>query len=380
MSANLNIPMNGQWIGRYSGSNSGLLVIDLDDMGTHYEGRAFAYIDDPSLPSAFVFIRTPDKATLARLNLELHPVNPRTGDPAAWDQVAAMFSPGIVFPRRAEVNLHCTGQTLKINWQTDIGTSGASDLAKTRAGEPSEYQPLSTVTNWEQFQAFVNGLEYRRYIFRGQIGAWRLRTGFHRTGRADLARFLAIDIQTLHRHLSQRTSHIFNLSIADENGAFFNLVQHHGYPTPLLDWTYSPYVGAFFAYRRVTNSKAAVAKDTEKVRIFVFDQRQWRANFSQVAKVTSCKPHFSIMEFIAMDNERMIPQQSISSVTNIDDIEGYIRSIETATRQYLQIIDLPRSERPRVMRDLSAMGITAGSLFPGLDGACEELRERFFDL
>jgi hypothetical protein len=38
------------------------------------------------------------------------------------------------------------------------------------------------------------------------------------------------------------------------------------------------------------------------------------------------------------------------------------------------------SERPLVMRELSVMGITAGSLFPGLDGACEELRERFFQL
>jgi hypothetical protein len=32
------------------------------------------------------------------------------------------------------------------------------------------------------------------------------------------------------------------------------------------------------------------------------------------------------------------------------------------------------------MRELSVMGITAGSLFPGLDGACEELKERFFRL
>lgn len=33
-----------------------------------------------------------------------------------------------------------------------------------------------------------------------------------------------------------------------------------------------------------------------------------------------------------------------------------------------------------VMRELSYMGITAGSRFPGHDGACEELRERNFDV
>jgi hypothetical protein len=32
------------------------------------------------------------------------------------------------------------------------------------------------------------------------------------------------------------------------------------------------------------------------------------------------------------------------------------------------------------MRELGYMGITAGSLFPGIDGACEELRERNFDI
>jgi hypothetical protein len=30
------------------------------------------------------------------------------------------------------------------------------------------------------------------------------------------------------------------------------------------------------------------------------------------------------------------------------------------------------------MQELSMMGLTAGSLFPGFDGACEELRERNF--
>jgi hypothetical protein len=43
-----------------------------------------------------------------------------------------------------------------------------------------------------------------------------------------------------------------------------------------------------------------------------------------------------------------------------------------------QAIDLPVSERSIVARDLAMMGITAGSLLPGLDGACEQLKERFF--
>jgi hypothetical protein len=76
----------------------------------------------------------------------------------------------------------------------------------------------------------------------------------------------------------------------------------------------------------------------------------------------------------------LILQQSISSITNIDDIESYISSKETSERRYLHMIDLPMSERPHVIRELSVMGITAGSLFPGLDGECEELKERNFDL
>jgi hypothetical protein len=372
--------MNGQWTGRYSGSTSGLLVVDLDDMDTHYEGPVFAYDDNASLPSVCAFIKTPDKGSTFQLSLDLLPVNPCTGDPSTWDQVAALFPPNSTFPRRAQVNISYNSDTLNVTWTTDINTTGLAELPKSRASEPTEYKPLADVTDWLQFKSYVTGLGPRRYIFRGQTELLRLRTGFHRTGRADLARFLANDIQTLHRHLSQRTTHIFNLSIPEQNGAFFNLVQHHGYPTPLLDWTYSPFVGAFFAYRRVKNSEAAGAHDDEKVRIFMFDQTLWRSTFPQIPKLAPCRPHFSIMEFIAIDNERLIPQQSISSLTNIDDVETYVRSTETEERRFLQIIDLPLKERPRVMQELSMMGITAGSLFPGLDGACEELRERHFRL
>jgi len=75
-----------------------------------------------------------------------------------------------------------------------------------------------------------------------------------------------------------------------------------------------------------------------------------------------------------------VPQQSVTTVTNIDDIESYIleRESESKTR-YIEAIDIPAKEREEAMRDLRFMGITAGSMFPGIDGVCEELRENNFD-
>jgi hypothetical protein len=65
----------------------------------------------------------------------------------------------------------------------------------------------------------------------------------------------------------------------------------------------------------------------------------------------------------------------------VDDIETYIAEKEAATKkQFLRMVDLPVSERDLVIRELTLMGVTAGSLFPGVEGTCEELRERFFSL
>jgi hypothetical protein len=233
---------------------------------------------------------------------------------------------------------------------------------------------------WESYKAYVASLEGRRYLFRGQNKPWRLCTSFHRAGRANLVRFLTEDIQILHRQLSARTKHVFNLLNPDENGAFFNLVQHHGYPTPLLDWTYSPYVAAFFAYRGISKENVRKTNPEEKVRILVFDQAQWRSDLNQILNVATAGLHVSIGEFMAIENERMIPQQAASMVTNVDDIESYIKSKETDEKKYLSAIDLPITDRNKVIEELRYMGITAGSMFPGLDGACEELKERNFEI
>ncbi|MDT3778261.1 hypothetical protein PJI16_11905 [Nitrospira sp. MA-1] len=112
----------------------------------------------------------------------------------------------------------------------------------------------------------------------------------------------------------------------------------------------------------------------------VFDQLQWKSDWPQLVMLATAVPHVSIGEFLAIENERMIPQQAASTVTNVDDIESYIKLKESPGKTYLSAIDLPASERDKVVQELRFMGITAGSLFPGLDGACEELKDRNFEI
>jgi hypothetical protein len=158
-----------------------------------------------------------------------------------------------------------------------------------------------------------------------------------------------------------------------QNAAFWSLIQHHGYPTPLLDWSYSPFVAAYFAFH------GANAKTDKKVRIFEFDRQSWQADFRQMGTVHPLPPHFTLLESLPLENERAIPQQAISTVTNVDDVETYIRECEKIRgKSYLRVFELSADEAMMALRDLRLMGITQGSLFPGLEGTCRELAFRKF--
>ncbi|MDH4152979.1 MAG: FRG domain-containing protein [Nitrospira sp.] len=370
--------MKGQWIGSYGGSHGGLIVLNVDDRGTHFEGVAYLNESNNEWPSVAAVFTTASKDNNFRFRTNtILPISPTNGVIDNWDNVKAFYAPNIAISKFADVAGKWDDESIELSWETELGTVGTCKLPKSRADQPSDIQPLDR--DWKGFKEYVSELEGRRYLFRGQSQPWRLRTSFHRAGRADLHRFVVEDIPMLHKHLSARTKHLFRLEIPDENGAFFNLVQHHGYPTPLLDWTYSPYVAAFFAYRKAQGVRKNSSRTEAKVRIFIFDQALWKQSYRQVPQLLIPGPHVSVSEFITIENERMIPQQAASTVTNIDDVETYIASKETELdRKFLWAIDLPVMDRRSVMQELSYMGITAGSLFPGLDGACEALRERNF--
>jgi len=376
------ITMNGQWIGNaLGGDGTGKLIVNVDKYGSHYEGVAFIHDDDPNMPISMALIQTKDLSDQFEFRAPVHPVDPYSEQPVNWDKLKEKYPAVDGFSTYADVKGTVNADSLKISWVTDLGVHGSALLPRSRANKQSEL--ITQEKSWDEFKSYVaNTLKNRgQFLFRGQEEAWKLRTSFHRSGRANVAKFVAEDIPALYRHLSARTKHVFNLALPEETGAFYNLAQHHGYPSPLLDWTYSPYVAAFFAYRRLSNSRAEAADLDSKVRIHVLNRSAWTQDQPQPLFVNSVRLFVSVGEFLAIENERMIPQQAASTVTNVDDIEAFIKRAEDEKGvRYLEAIDLPKRERRRVMNELAYMGITSGSLFPGFDGACEELTERNFDL
>ncbi|WP_165420733.1 FRG domain-containing protein [Rhizobium ruizarguesonis] len=371
--------MRGQWQGRFGGYSHGELTIEIDEYDDHYAGRACVFEDNNDHSVYVAAFRTEDKGDHHRVIVRMQIQQYRDAVEVPRHVLADTF-PNVIFPTHAEIDLKVLRKGLRATAITrhDTKTLGTISSLMTRGSAERKSKLIADkkVRSWEKFKQMVGGMEHDRFIFRGQPVVNRLRTSFHRTNRRDLHLFQAVDIPQLHGIVTSKTRHYFDLRDNIQNAAFWNLLQHHGYPTPLLDWTNSPYVAAYFAFRE----KTQIAPDpNRKIRIFMFDRAAWLNDFGQVYSVVNVKPHFSLLYPVALENPRALPQQAVCSITTVDDVEDYLdRCGKAANKTYLRVFELPYSERGSVLSELRLMGVAAGSLFPGVDGACEEMKLKNF--
>lgn len=366
--------MRGQWIGKYTGSVQGDVIVNIDETENGYIGIAYITPADKAIPASAAHFMTEGRSNRHEVVAFVNPIDPRNGFQCKWSDIKHLYDEGVTHSERANVTMEVVEGALKIEAVTDMQAVFQSQLDMPRQTDQSLI--AGARMSWAEFKLHIAQRSKTRFMFRGQQKPWRLRTSFHRHGRYLMNKFIEQDVRQLHRRLSAITEHYFDLSVPEENGAFFNLMQHHGYPTPLLDWSHSPYVAAFFAFR----DWPIRYKDDGFARIYVFNEQAWRQDFPQIQNLDPAFLHLSVMEFIAIDNPRLVPQQSVTTVTNIDDIEAYVLARESdAGKRYLEAIDIPALHREEAMRDLRFMGITPGSMFPSIDGVCEELRECNFD-
>ena len=226
--------MREQWWGLCTGSANGKVMINIDEVGDHFEGIAYLLPSTSGVPASVAYFSTTDKAEDQAATAYIFPIDPRTGFQSKWEDIKALYGEGVAHSFQAKVNLRVQGNRLHIDAVSEIGVTLPAVLDKSAGGDESKIQGRKM--SWGDFKSHISSLSKLSYLFRGQQKPWSLRTSFHRRGRYRMSEFTSKDVKQLHQRLSAITSHFFDLTVPDQNGAFFNLLQHHGYPTPLLDW------------------------------------------------------------------------------------------------------------------------------------------------
>lgn len=137
--------------------------------------------------------------------------------------------------------------------------------------------------------------------------------------------------------------------------AFELLARHHGLPGPLLDWTRSPYVAAFFAF--IDGNPSADGS----VAIFALDRARVDPN--------ALDPDIPQVEFVdepelVQFNQRALQQRGVFLRRS-----QARRRLEDVLGGALTKFRLPAEEKPAALADLDQMMVNATTLFYDLESA-----------
>lgn len=162
------------------------------------------------------------------------------------------------------------------------------------------------------------------------------------------------------------------MNITPTGYEFMVYLRHHGFPSPLLDWTRSPYVAAFFAFR------SPQVPEHERVAIYsyVAYREAYRRGSPIVLRsgpyVESHKRHY------AQQCEYTI------CVTEVENKRLYCSheaafTGEASDQGELKKYTLPASERRKALKQLQRMNVTAFSLFGSEESLMETLAYQEID-
>ncbi|MCB0588919.1 MAG: FRG domain-containing protein [Phaeodactylibacter sp.] len=237
----------------------------------------------------------------------------------------------------------------------------------------------------EQLHRFRSG-----YVYRGlEDSSYRLSSTLNRLGESHLEKHLLRNFRKYsHKQISSEYKSVWN---------WLALAQHHGLPTRLLDWTYSPYVALHFATADFTNYKkegmiwavnyvdskaylpdqlARIIED-EGSHIFTAEMLEREvATLPQLERLK--KDEFALFFEPPSIDDRIVNQYAVFSMMSNPNIliSEWLKGKEVS---YFRIV-IPASLKWEIRDKLDQSNINERVLFPGLDGLATWLKRHYRDV
>ena len=230
--------------------------------------------------------------------------------------------------------------------------------------------------SWHDFKKFCFERQFHSgAYYRGQSDAeWGLQPSYCRyDNQPDIDKYFKTILPSAARHISGYVNYDFDLNDYKDKCRLLGLLQHHGFPTPLLDWSRSPYIAAYFAFF----DYAFREPNCDSVAIWLLNGEFVSDFLSE--KDGSCP--FDIVEPDARFNQRLLAQDGLFTLSATT--ENLEISLAGAMQRHnhpglLQKIIIPVEFAKIALKDLHLMGLHPGMLFPGIDGACKSLMIKHF--
>jgi hypothetical protein len=262
--------------------------------------------------------------------------------------------------------------------------------------------------NFTDFLTKVDKKVNKGWMFRGQQSAtWPLAHRFERAcDRLDVLAEKRNQIEHNMIREFRRQLHHYTTTVPPQEAVCESLaiMQHHGAPTRLLDFTYSPYIAAYFAFELAEpNSLVAIwAVDFESLAEHLkdisedlykdyHDYRYDRENKESLFKnIFIDNPETFVLSVNPFRlNERLTYQRGVflcpSNVTSslMDNLYTYLKNIKQLSKSVIKYT-IPTGQKNlntiEALEKLDSMNISATALFPTLDGFAKSLETRIKSL
>ena len=245
--------------------------------------------------------------------------------------------------------------------------------------------------SWDGFLKTITGPPYSNWAFRGHYKeSWPLASALSRyfqDFRIDRRAWPQQEGRIL--RVFKRKAHQFLAQPPDPADDFqwLAMMQHHGAPTRLLDFTWSPYVAAFFALERATGDAAVWALNPTDISAGgIRRARSRKAGITKRGMDPRRKGNFARYflkgdrEFIWLGepdimNRRLIAQSGTFALPGVLDkpLEEIVHKYGDPTNMMAKFILPADKVRETGLRELYRMNITHATLFPDLDGLARSL-------